>query len=148
MFVYEKGNTLNLTFKGNLPVDNPEVVIKGYEDGATLTVDGTVYGTGTKEFEGKAKTLVYQKDDKLAITFKGISGINNPEITIDEIGDDVFAVAVGEDHVTLSVVDDTIIPVTEVTQTVEDVPSVSEPVVEPDIDDPVITEVEDDIEAE
>ena len=32
MFVYEVGNALNLTFKGNLPVENPEVVLKGYEN--------------------------------------------------------------------------------------------------------------------
>ena len=33
MFIYENGNSLNLTFEGSIPVENPDIVIKGYEDG-------------------------------------------------------------------------------------------------------------------
>ena len=89
MFVYEKGNSLNITFKGSIPVENPELVVKGYEDGATLTVNGTVYGNGSKEFEGRAKTFVFQKDGKLMITFKGVAGIENPDVTVDETSDGI-----------------------------------------------------------
>ena len=132
MFVYERDNSLNLTFEGSIPVENPDVVIKGYEDGATLTVNGTVFGKGSKEFEGKAKTLVYQKDNKLMITFRGIAGMSNPEVTIDDLGNDNYAVVVGEDQVTLSIVNDTIIPVTEVIQPDEEETKTEEPVVEPE----------------
>lgn len=85
MFVYERGNSLNLTFK-NMPVENPEVVIDGYENGAEMSVNRkkVVSVDGAKEFDGKAKTLVYQKDDKLMITFHGVEGMKNPEVTLDE----------------------------------------------------------------
>ena len=106
MFVYENGNSLNLTFKGNIPVTNPEVVIKGYKNGATLTVNGTVYGNGNEEFEGKAETLVYQKDDKLMITFLGITGMTDPEVVIDDLGEDMYEVALRSTIVTLHIVND------------------------------------------
>lgn len=114
MFIYENDNSLNLTFKGKAPVENPEVVIKGYTDGASLTVNGKTYGVkeGT-EFEGNAKTFAYQKDGKLLITFRGLAGMTDPEVTIDEIENDVFAIIVSGESVTLSVVDGNIIPVAE-----------------------------------
>ena len=131
MFVYENGNSLNLTFKGNMPVTDPEVVIKGYKNGATLTVNGTVYGNGDEEFEGKAKTLVYQKDGKLAITFNGVDGIDTPEVTIDEIGNEVYAVVVSGESVTLSIVEGKVIPVAEETkEEEEEITPVVEPVKE------------------
>ena len=101
MFVYEKDNSLNLTFEGSIPVKNPDVVIKGYQDGATLTVNGTVFGKGSKEFEGKAKTFVYQKDNKLMITFRGIAGMSDPEVTMDDLGNDNYEVVVDGEPVTL-----------------------------------------------
>ena len=114
MFVYERENSLNLTFKGSLPVENPDVVIKGFKDGATLTVNGTTYGSGSEEFEGKAQTLVYQKDGKLVITFRGIAGMSDPEITIDEDKqNDCYTVVVNGESVTLSIVDDRILVVAE-----------------------------------
>lgn len=113
MFVYERENSLNLTFKGSLPVENPDVVIKGFKDGATLTVNGTTYGSGSEEFEGKAQTLVYQKDGKLVITFRGVAGMSDPEITIDDIGSDCYAIVVSGESVTLSVVGDKVEVVAE-----------------------------------
>ena len=101
MFVYEKDNSLNLTFTGSIPVENPDVVIKGYEDGATLTVNSTVFGKGSKEFEGKAKTFVYQKDNKLMITFRGLAGMSDPEVTIDDLGNDNYEVVVDGEPITL-----------------------------------------------
>lgn len=147
MFVYEKENSLNLTFKGSLPVENPEVVIMGYEDGATLTVNGTVFGKGSKEFEGKAKTLVYQKDNKLAITFRGIAGINDPEVTIDDLGNNNYEVVVDGEVTTLSIVDDKVEINTEVDVeegTVEETEPVAEP--QPPVSDPEPEEQEDPIE--
>lgn len=108
MFVYEKGNSLNLTFKGSTPVENPEVIIKGYENGASLTVNGTevVSVTNAVEFEGKAKTFVFQKAGKLMITFKGIEGMSNPEVTIDETTDGVYEAVVNGTNVTLTLTED------------------------------------------
>ena len=128
MFVYENGNTLNLTFKGQLPVENPEVVIKGFEDGATLTVNGTVYGSGSKEFDKKANTLVYQRDNKLAITFHGVKGMSTPDVTLDEVSDDVIDAVVNGVAVKLTF--------TESGVTAEDV---AQPinVVEPEVEEPV-----------
>ena len=103
MFIYEKGNSLNLTLESNIPVENPEVVITGYEDGATLTVNGSVFGNGSKEFSGKAKTFVYQKSGKLFITFHGIAGMSNPEVTIDDLGDNNYEVVVDGKSVTLTI---------------------------------------------
>ena len=129
MFVYENGNSLNLTFEGSIPVENPDVVIKGYEDGATLTVDGTVFGKGSKEFEGRAKTLVYQKDNKLVITFRGVAGMNDPEITIDDLGANTYEVVVDGEATTLAIKEGKVEITTEaaVAET-----SVEEPVVEPE----------------
>lgn len=106
MFVYENGNTLNITFKGNIPVENPEIVIKGYADGATVSINGTVYGSGSEEFEGKAKTFVYQKDGKLMITFNGIEGMSSPEITIDETSESTFDIVVGDTSISASITED------------------------------------------
>lgn len=108
MFLYEQGNSLNLTFKGNIPVENPEVVIKGYKDGATVTVNGTTYGTGSEEFEAKAKTFVYQKNGKLMITFRGIDGMSDPEVIVDELDNNVFDISVMSESVTLTVEEDSI----------------------------------------
>ena len=130
MFVYERDNSLNLTFTGNTPVENPDVVIKGYEDGATLTVNGTVFGKGSKEFEGKAKTLVYQRDKKLMITFRGVAGMTDPEVTIDELNDDNYAVVVDGEVTTLAIKEGKV----EITTEVDTENNKSEdPVVEPEI---------------
>ena len=149
MFIYEKGNSLNLTFKGSIPVDNPEVVIKGFVDGVTMTVNGTVFGSGSEEFEGKAKTLVYQKDGKLMITFRGVLGMEKPEVVIDETGDDTYLVTIGEDTVTLSIVDDAVVIGEKTTaQTTE----VEEPVAPANVEEPKeeekpeVTDPEDEIE--
>ena len=138
MFVYENGNSLNLTFKGSVPVENPEVVIKGYEDGATLTVNGTVFGKGTKEFEGKAKTFVYQKDKKLMITFKGIAGMSDPEVTIDDLGDDNYEVVVDGEATTLVIKEDKVEITTDAD--VEET-EIEEPVVETEVPaEPVVVD--------
>ena len=130
MFIYENGNSLNLTFTGNTPVENPDVVIKGYEDGATLTVNDTVFGKGSKEFEGKAKTLVYQKDNKLVITFRGVDGMNEPEVTIDDLGDNNYAIVVDGEATTLAIKDGKV----EITEEVDvEATKVEEPVVEPEV---------------
>ena len=95
MFVYEQGNSLNITLKGSIPVENPDISIKGYKDGAILTVNGVNYGTASEEFEGRAKTFVYQKDGKLMITFKGIEGMSSPDVILDETSDGVVNAVVG-----------------------------------------------------
>ena len=107
MFIYENGNSLNLTFKGNIPVDNPEVIIKGYTNGASLTVNGTevVSVSNPEEFDCKAKTLVYQKDNKMMITFKGIDGMNDPEVTLNEVTKGTVEVVVNGTPVTLTYTD-------------------------------------------
>lgn len=130
MFIYENGNSLNLTFEGNIPVENPDVVIKGYEDGATLTVNGTVFGKGSKEFEGKAKTLVYQRDNKLVITFRGVKGMNDPEVTIDALGDNNYAVVVDGQSTILTIVNGKVEVSTE--EDVEET-KIEEPVAEPEV---------------
>ena len=130
MFIYENDNSLNLTFEGNIPVENPDVVIKGYEDGATLTVNGTVFGKGSKEFEGKAKTLVYQKDKKLMITFRGVAGMNSPEVTIDDLGNDIYEVVVDGEATTLAIKEGKVEITTEVD--VEET-KIEDPVVEPEV---------------
>ena len=113
MFIYENGNSLNLTLTGNKPVETPDVVIKGYQEGASVIVGSTVYGVkqGT-EYPTKASTLVYQKDGKLAITFRGIKGMNDPEVIIDEIGG-CYSLVVSGEELKLNIVDNTVVPVAE-----------------------------------
>ena len=138
MFVYEKDNSLNLTFTGSIPVENPDVVIKGYKDGATLTVNDTVFGKGSKEFEGKAKTFVYQKDNKLMITFRGIAGMSDPEVTIDDLGNDNYEVVVDGEPVTLVIKENKVELTTE-----EDVKEnkIEDPVVESEVPtEPVVVD--------
>lgn len=138
MFVYEKDNSLNLTFTGSIPVENPDVVIKGYEDGATLTVNGTVFGKGSKEFEGKAKTFVYQKDNKLMITFRGIAGMSDPEVTIDDLGNDNYEVVVDGEPITLVIKENKV----ELTTKVDvEKNKIEEPVVESEVPtEPVVVD--------
>ena len=138
MFVYEKDNSLNLTFEGSIPVKNPDVVIKGYQDGATLTVNGTVFGKGSKEFEGKAKTFVYQKDNKLMITFRGIAGMSDPEVTIDDLGNDNYEVVVDGEPVTLVIKENKV----EITTKVDvEENKIEDPVVESEVPtEPVVVD--------
>ena len=138
MFVYEKDNSLNLTFTGSIPVENPDVVIKGYEDGATLTVNGTVFGKGSKEFEGKAKTFVYQKDNKLMITFRGIAGMSDPEVTIDDLGNDNYEVVVDGEPITLVIKENKV----EITTKVDvEENKIEDPVVESEVPtEPVVVD--------
>jgi hypothetical protein len=86
MFVYETKNSLNLVFNGYVPVSTPDVEIRGYKNGAALLVKGSpVIDIESPEyFEGKAKTLAYQKDGKLYVTFQGIPGMQDPEVSLDE----------------------------------------------------------------
>ena len=138
MFVYEKDNSLNLTFTGSIPVENPDVVIKGYEDGATLTVNDTVFGKGSKEFEGKAKTFVYQKDNKLMITFRGIAGMSDPEVTIDDLGNDNYEVVVDGEPITLVIKENKV----EITTKVDvEENKIEDPVVESEVPtEPVVVD--------
>lgn len=136
MFIYENGNSLNLTFKGSIPVKTPDLVIEGFMNGAKLTVGNTTIGAGTEAFEGKAKTLVYQKDGKLIVTFRGIAGMDKPEVVIDAVDDNKYSVTVDGQQVTLVVETDTI--------TVEGTNTVEEPVKEPEVTEP--TESEEDPE--
>ena len=138
MFVYEKGNSLNLTFKGSIPVENPEVVIKGFENGASLTVNSAevVSVADAKEFEGKAKTFVYQKDGKLMITFRGVAGMEAPEVTLDETVPGTVVAVVNGTSVTMTYTADSVViegaaveePVTPVQETIKE----EEPEVTPD----------------
>ena len=88
------------------------------------------------------------------ITFQGISGMNNPDVIVDEIGKQVYAVNVGTSAVTLSVVDGVVIPVTETVETPEEVEPEKEPeTVIPDVDqnetpDPIEPEEEHDGEGD
>lgn len=41
MFVYEKGDKLNVVLEGNLPKDNPEITIgKGADNKGEITING------------------------------------------------------------------------------------------------------------
>lgn len=131
MFIYENGNSLNLTLTGNKPVETPDVIVKGYKNGASVIVGESVYGVKNgEEFEGKAKTFVYQRDNKLAITFKGVAGITDPEVTIDDIGSDSYAIVVTGEAVTLSIVEGKVVVVSEDVQEPVPVDPVAEPVKE------------------
>lgn len=145
MFVYEKGNSLNLTFEGRLPTDTPDVVIKGYSDGATLTVNGTTYGTGSTEFEGKAKTFVYQKDNKLMITFHGIAGMSDPEVILDEVAEGTVVATVGGTNITMQY-DDTNITVGENAAIIEELSSEVDPIPEATLVEDIEDEPEEAIE--
>lgn len=108
MFVYETNNSLNVTFKGNATVENPEVVIKGFENGATLIVNGeeVVSVADAKEFENSAQTFVFEKGNKLAITFKGVAGMETPDVTLDETEPGVVNVEVNGTPVVLNYTDE------------------------------------------
>ena len=151
MFVYEKGNSLNLTFKGSLPVDNPEVVIKGYKNGAALIVNGTTYGVENgEEFEGKAPTFAFERDGNLLVTFRGIAGMNNPEVVLNEDTKGTVDVVVSGVSVTVKYTEDSVYVenTTDTTNNMEpsDVPENETPeVVEEEI---IETEDEDEEEPE
>lgn len=110
MFIYENGNSLNLTFEGSMPVQNPEVVIKGFVNGATVEVNGAevISVNSPEEFENKARLFVFQREGKLMITFNGVSGIDSPEVTIDEIEDNTYTVTANGESVTLVVADNAV----------------------------------------
>lgn len=131
MFVYESGNSLNLTFKGSIPVETPDVVIKGYKDGATVTIAGTTYGTASEEFEGKASTLVFQSAGKLMITFKGISGMETPDVTLDEVSAGVVNVTVGDTSIVVEYTDSSV-SVKESAPAEEEPAKTEEPKTEPE----------------
>lgn len=143
MFVYENGNSLNITFKGNTPVENPELVIKGYKNGASLTMNGTTYGVKNgEEFEGRAKTFVYQKDGKLNITFRGIEGMNDPEVVLDETSDGVVNALVSGASVVINYTEDGV-SAGDATEPEVIIPDVKgDPVEEEEIPDPVEPEDE------
>lgn len=84
MFVYQKGNAINIALKATAPVDNPDVIIKGYNNGAALTVNGNDVITVEDAEEFNGSVYAFQRDNKLNITFHGVKGMNNPEITLDE----------------------------------------------------------------
>ena len=138
MFVYENENSLNLTLTGNKPVETPDVVIKGYENGASLTVNGAeiVSVADAKEFEGKAKTFVYQKDNKLVVTFRGIAGMADPEVTIDETAANTYAVVVNGEAVTIVIDGDTVTATKDTTEVEEPVaPAKEEELTETPVDE-------------
>ena len=138
MFVYEKGNSLNLTFKGNIPVENPEVIIKGYKNGAYLTVNGTevVSVADAVEFENKAKTLVYQNADKLMITFRGFEGMTDPEVVLDETTKGVIDAVVNGTAVTITYTDDNVSVGDSAETDVEETPEVEEDVTDEETETP------------
>ncbi len=140
MFIYEKGNSINIAFSAAKPVETPDVIVKGYQNGAALIIGDKTFGVKDGvEYEGKAKTLVCQKDAKLIVTFRGIEGMNEPEVTIDEISDGVFDVVVSGESVKLSIVDGEVV-IGESTKVEEEVTPVKEE--EPEVQDEVIEEVE------
>ena len=102
MFIYENNNTINLALSSSKPVTNPDLVIKGFQDGVKVTVDNVSYGKGSVEFTKKAPLIVYQKDNKLAITFKGVVGMDDPEVTIDKLTDTSYSLVIDDVNVTLS----------------------------------------------
>lgn len=134
MFIYEVGNSLNLTFKGSVPVTDPEIVLKGYQNGVSLTVNGEelVSVADAVEFEQKAKTLVYQKSGKLFITFHGITGMSNPEVEIDELENGLYSVVIGENRLTLSITDTDVSVVSDTATVEEPQPANIEP--EPEVE--------------
>lgn len=144
MFVYESGNSLNLTFKGSIPVETPEVVIKGYKNGASLSINSSevISVADPVEFEGKAKLFVYQKEGKLMITFNGIEGMSNPEVTLDETSDGVVEAVVNGESVSITYTDESV-SVTSETVTEQPEPEVTEPEIpEPEVTEPEVVEPE------
>ena len=49
MFVYEKDNTICVTFKSNKPVDAPEYVIVVDEQNKSITINGQTIDEGNSE---------------------------------------------------------------------------------------------------
>lgn len=49
MFVYEKNGAINVTFKGNRPVENPEYVIVIDKEAGTIAVNGSVIEVAATE---------------------------------------------------------------------------------------------------
>ena len=92
MFVYvnETNATLNVAFNTNVPVESPEVVIQGFKNGAKVMVNGAVAidVANAEAFETARRPFVYQRDNKLNITFKAAAPVETPEVTIDAISED------------------------------------------------------------
>ena len=103
MFVYEKKNSINITFTENKPVETPDIIVKGYQNGAAVIVGDQTFGVKDGvEFEKTAKTLVYQKDSKMMITFQGVAGMEAPDVVLDETAKGTVEVVVGDDTVVLN----------------------------------------------
>lgn len=114
MFVYEGKDSLNIALTSNVPVATPDIVVKGYKNGAAVIVGDNIYGVKSgEEFERAPKTLVYQKDNKLAITFNGVLGMSAPDVTVDELEPGLFALEASGEAVTLSIAEGKVHPVTE-----------------------------------
>ena len=144
MFVYEKGNTLNITFSGSIPVKKPEVVLTGYKNGVSLTVidEVVIPVADAVEFDGAAQKLVYQKDSSLKITFHGIAGMAAPEVTVDEVAPGVVTVVIGDASCTLNYTDTGVTVAEETSVEPANIPAEPQKEVEPTV------EPEDEIPAE
>lgn len=148
MFVYEKGNTLNVVFNENRPVETPDLVIKGYVNGVSISLDGqeVVSVENPVEFENKADLRVFEKNNVLNMTYHGVEGMNNPEVTLNEeelgkvvitANGKVITVSYDANDVVLDneeepVVDNNIAPVEEPISGEEDVTEQTENEVEPE----------------
>ena len=132
MFLYEDRNSLLLTFKDNKPVEDPEVIIRGYKNGAALIVNGEelVSVPNPEEFEDRSNTFVFQRDNELMITFRGALGTSDPEVTIDALEDDNYKLYVNGEAVTLHLVDGTVEVVNTVIEPKEDNTSVTDEPIE------------------
>jgi hypothetical protein len=96
MFVYvdDKAATINVAFDAKVPVENPEVVIQGFKNGAKVLVNGAVAVdvADAEKFDSIRRPFIYQKDDKLNVTFQATSPVEAPEVVIDSIADDKVSI--------------------------------------------------------
>jgi hypothetical protein len=96
MFVYvdDKAATINVAFNAKAPVENPEVVIQGFKNGAKVLVNGAVAidVADAEKFDSIRRPFIYQKDDKLNVTFQATSPVEAPEVVIDSIADDKVSI--------------------------------------------------------
>lgn len=96
MFVYvdNKTATINVAFNAKAPVDSPEVVIQGFKNGAKVLVNGAtaIDVANAEKFEIEKSPFIYQKNDKLNVTFQATAPVETPDVVIDSIADDKVSI--------------------------------------------------------
>ena len=137
MFVYEQKNAINVVFKGNKPVETPDFVIKGYKNGAAIIVNGdeVIAVQNAVEFDKPVSPIVFQRDNVLNITYQGIEGMKNPEVTINEIAEQEVEIVANGANVVLQYTEDGVVTAVPeaVTEEPEETPESKEEPVEEDI---------------